>query len=261
MQQRTVLITGANRGLGFETCRQLARAGDRVILTSRDPRKGESALARLAEEGLRATALTCDATEPASWKALADRLAFDRVKIDVLIHNAGVALEGFDADVAQRTLDVNFFAVLGITDVLLPRIALGGDVLIVSSGVGELAALGRGPVEKLEDEFLDRQELIDLMDSFVEDVGLGRHAQVGWPSSAYRVSKAGVNALARVLARELSERRIAVNAVCPGWVRTDMGGASAERSVEEGARSIVAATKLAGKPTGGFFRDGQKIPW
>jgi NAD(P)-dependent dehydrogenase (short-subunit alcohol dehydrogenase family) len=89
----------------------------------------------------------------------------------------------------------------------------------------------------------------------------GRHSRSGWPSSAYRVSKVSLNALVRILARELGPRRIRVNAVCPGWVRTDMGGAGATRSVEKGAASIVWAAALEDGPTGGFFRDGQPIPW
>jgi NAD(P)-dependent dehydrogenase (short-subunit alcohol dehydrogenase family) len=87
-----------------------------------------------------------------------------------------------------------------------------------------------------------------------------RHREAGWPSSAYRVSKAGLNALVRVLSPSLAARRIRVNAVCPGWVRTDMGGAAASRSVERGAASILWATSASG-PTGGFFRDGKPLEW
>ena len=98
--------------------------------------------------------------------------------------------------------------------------------------------------------------------SFVRDVTDGTYRQAGWPQSAYKVSKASLNALTRILAVELAPRRITVNAVCPGWVRTDMGGRSAPRSVAEGAASIVwAATLAANGPTGGFFRDGKPIPW
>lgn len=261
MDERTILITGANRGLGFEVARQLARGGDRVILTARDPDKGKRAVARLSEEGLVARVLECDLEDPATWKSLQRQLVVDRVTVDVIIHNAGISLEGFDADVARKTLEVNLFGVLGLNDVLVPKIALGGHVLMVSSELGGLGAFGTGVRNRLSDPALDRDALVDLMESFVEDVGLGRHARAGWPSSAYAVSKAGLNAATRVLSKELAERHIAVNAVCPGWVRTDMGGPDAERTVEAGARSIVSATRLPGRPTGGFFKDGRRIDW
>jgi carbonyl reductase 1 len=115
--------------------------------------------------------------------------------------------------------------------------------------------------ERLFSPELTRDDLVQLVRTFVADVESGRHTAAGWPSSAYRVSKVGLNALTRVLARELAPRRIRVNAVCPGWVRTDMAGAGATRSVEAGAASIVWAAAREDGPTGGFFRDGRPIPW
>lgn len=100
------------------------------------------------------------------------------------------------------------------------------------------------------------------MERFIAEVESGRYRQSGWPGSAYRVSKAGLNALTRLPAAELAPRRIRVNAVCPGWVRTDMGGSSAPRSLAEGAASIVWAALIDdGGPSGGFFRDGRRISW
>lgn len=103
-----------------------------------------------------------------------------------------------------------------------------------------------------------------MMRQFVEDVGRGDHERRGWPSNAYRVSKVGLNALTRIYAAQLAKThpKLKINSVCPGWVRTRMGGQSASRSVEEGAHGIVwAATLPADGPTGGFFRDGQRISW
>jgi NAD(P)-dependent dehydrogenase (short-subunit alcohol dehydrogenase family) len=104
--------------------------------------------------------------------------------------------------------------------------------------------------------------VLELVESFVDAVARGRYREAGWPGSAYRVSKVALNALTRILSRELAPRKIKVNAVCPGWVRTRMGGASATRDVTSGAKSILwAATLPADGPTGGFFRDGRKIAW
>ena len=259
-QPRTALVTGANRGLGLETCRQLAARGFRVILTSRSD-DGAGAARRLADGGLTVEHRRLEVTDPASIATLDAWLRDERVSIDVLVNNAGIALDGFNPEVARRTVDVNFFGALQVTDGLIARVPDGGNVVMVSSGVGEVAGLAPPLRERFLAPGLTRDELVRLVGAFVRDVESGRHREAGWPSSAYRVSKVGMNALVRVLARELGPRKIRVNAVCPGWVRTDMGGKGASRSVEEGAASIVWAAALEDGPTGGFFRDGQPIPW
>jgi len=143
-----------------------------------------------------------------------------------------------------------------------PAIRDGGRIVMVSSGMGEVSALSPELRKRFMATNLDRATLVGLVQEFVRDVALGRHAERGWPTSAYRVSKVGLNALARVLAAELAPRHIKVNAVCPGWVRTAMGGSGAPRSLEQGAESIAWAALLgADGPTGGFFRDGQRIAW
>jgi len=248
MSTRVAIVTGANRGLGLEVGRQLTQRGLRVIFTSRGAPHGDADHRRL------------DVADPASVRALADALATDRIEIDVLVNNAGITMRGFDAQVARRTLEVNFFGALRVTDALLPRIRDGGTIVMVSSGMGEVSALAPRLRERVLSPSLTKDELVELVRSFVRDVEHGRHEAAGWPSSAYRVSKIALNALTRILARELAPRRIRVNAVCPGWVRTDMGGAGASRSVEVGARSIVWAASEQG-PTGGFFRDGRAIDW
>ncbi len=258
---RTALVTGATRGLGLETCRQLARRGFRVLLTGRSEREGAAAAQAIAGEGPRVEHRQLDVADAASIASLADQLERDGISIDVLVNNAGIALDGFNAEVARRTIAVNFFGAMHVTDALLPRVPEGGNVVMVSSGLGELSSLPPPRREQLADPDLTRDRLVLLMRSFVEDVEQGRHAEAGWPSSAYQVSKAGLGALTRVLSRELASRRIRVNAVCPGWVRTDMGGPSASRSVEQGAASIVWAAVLEAGPTGTFFRDGRPIAW
>jgi NAD(P)-dependent dehydrogenase (short-subunit alcohol dehydrogenase family) len=256
------VVTGANRGLGFETCRQLARRGLRVILTSRDPARGVAAAARLAAEGLTVEARPLDVADPGSIAALADGLAREGARLGALVNNAGASFAGFDAGVAERTLATNYAGAAAVTDALEALIPSGGRIVMVSSGMGELSAVAPSLRARFTAADLDRAGLDALMRTFVEDVRAGRHRQEGWPSNAYAVSKVGLNALVRVLAPRLAPRGVLVNAVCPGWVRTDMGGRAATRSVERGAEGIAwAATLPPDGPTGGFFRDGRAIAW
>ena len=262
---RTALVTGANRGLGLETARQLAAGGTRVIVTSRvaaAARAAAQALAANAPPGsVVALAAPFDVADADGIAAAADRLREEKTKIDVLVNNAGIAMDGFNAEVARRTIEVNFFGPLRVTEALLPLIPDGGTIVMVSSGMGELSGVDAGLRARFTDAALSRDDLAALAREFVADVAAGRHRERGWPSSGYRVSKIALNALVRVWAPELAARRIIINAVCPGWVRTDMGGRGASRSVEKGAASIVWAATRTGEPTGGFFRDGRRIDW
>ena len=258
-ETRTALVTGASRGLGAEVCRRLAEQGLRVLATSRAP-SGEKLVQQLAGAGHDAEYHPLDVTNAASVEKLANELASAATRLDVLVNNAGVALNGFNATVARDTLETNFFGVLRVTDALLPLIPSGGCIVMVSSGMGDLSCVSPALRAQLLDPQLSISALCELMQSFVVDVQQGRHQSAGWPSSAYSVSKVGLNALTRILARDLVPRQIRINAVCPGWVRTDMGGSSAPRSLKEGAASIIWATASTG-PTGGFFRDGVAIDW
>jgi NAD(P)-dependent dehydrogenase (short-subunit alcohol dehydrogenase family) len=244
---RTALVTGGNRGLGLETCKQLASRGYRVILTSRSA-SGARVASSIGVEH-RSLDVTGD------LQPLVDSLA--GTTLDVLVNNAAISLDGFNADVAKRTLDANYFGAERVTLALLPFLSPHANVVMVSSGLGALSGVSSSLRRELLDPALDRARLDALMRGFVEAVARGKHRELGWPSSAYSVSKVGINALARVLAREHPNLR--VNAVCPGWVRTAMGGSSAPRSVEDGAASIVAATDT--DATGEFFRDGRVIEW
>ena len=136
---RTALVTGGNRGLGLETCRQLHRDGYRVILTARDPAGGEAAAKPIGAEFR-----PLDVTDAASIAALAASLTSDGVIVDVLVNNAAVALDGFNAEVARKTIDANVYGPLRVTDALLSLIPDGGTVVMVSSGVGELSGMPQG---------------------------------------------------------------------------------------------------------------------
>ncbi len=221
-------VTGGNRGIGREVGRQLAARGYRVVLGARREDDGRQA-AEAIGPGARAHAL--DVSDAGSVAAFARWLDREHGRLDVLVNNAGVgttagALE-VDAEEMRATFETNTVGPLLVTQALLPllRRSPHARVVNVSSGGGSLADMTGG-------------------------------------DAAYRVSKAGLNALTRILASELAGTTIKVNSVCPGWARTDMGGANAPRSVEEAAASVVwAATLPDDGPTGGFFRDGRPLAW
>ena len=263
---RTALVTGANRGLGLETARQLAGEGYQVIVTSREAGAARAAAEALAKGKAAAGSVTAlpvslDVADPASIAAAAEHLRAAGTAIDVLVNNAGISMNGFNAEVARGTTEVNFLGPLRVTEALLPLMPAGGTIVMVSSGMGELSGVDDGLRARFIDPALTRDGLVALVEEFVADVAAGRHRERGWPSSGYRVSKIALNALVRVWAPALEARQIIINAVCPGWVRTDMGGRGASRSVEKGAASIVWAATRVGEPTGGFFRDGRRIDW
>jgi NAD(P)-dependent dehydrogenase (short-subunit alcohol dehydrogenase family) len=257
--QRSAVVTGGNRGLGLEVCRQLAQQGYQVVLTARDVEQAKRAAESLRGAGaVRAEQL--DVTDPGSIARFASWAGANLAPIHALVNNAGISMKGFDADVVYGTLAVNFFGALYVTQALAPLVADGGNIVMVSSGMGELTAYSPSIKARFLDESLTIDALVALVGEFERDVKAGEHAARGWPSSAYRVSKAGLNALTRILARQSS--RVHVNSVCPGWVKTDMGGPGASRDVEQGARGIVwAATLGADGPSGGFFRDAKPISW
>lgn len=232
------IVTGANRGLGLETARQLGARGYHVIITSRDPQHGADALSALTTGGASAELRRVDVTRSEDARALAKVAAETLGAIDVLVNNAGIMNESAhnppesSSDpllVAPVTImeafNINTLGALRLTQSLAPHLRRGARIVNVSSGMGGLNEMGAGYL-------------------------------------GYRASKAALNALTRVMAHALEDRGVRVNAVCPGWVRTDMGGANATRSLEQGAAGIVwAATLPEDGPTGGFFRDGKPIAW
>jgi NAD(P)-dependent dehydrogenase (short-subunit alcohol dehydrogenase family) len=254
---RVAVVTGGNRGLGLETCRQLASRGFRVVLTARGEQAAQEAAAQIGVDSLQ-----LDVTDQESRARAASELRERYGRIDVLVNNAGIAMKGFDADVARSTIDVNLLGAMAVTDALRPLFSDDASIVMVSSGLGKLSCMPADRKRQFEDPYLSRDRLVELSREFVQDVEDGTYEARGWPGSAYRVSKVGLNAFTRMLAHELQHTGILVNAVCPGWVRTDMGGPSADRDVEEGARSIVwAATLGPGSPSGGFFLDGVAVTW
>lgn len=226
------LVTGANRGIGLEVARQLAGRGFEVFLASRDPARGREAAARIAGPGRPVISLPLDVADPGSVQAAAEAVRGGPGRLDALVNNAGIhydtwqRAESADLAVVSEALEVNLLGAWRTTQALLPllRRSRHGRIVNVSSGAGSITQMGAGP-------------------------------------PAYQVSKAALNALTRTLAAELRPAGILVNAVCPGWVATDMGGPGG-RPVADGASGIVWAATLPGDgPTGGFFRDRRPVPW
>ena len=234
------------------------RAGLQVLLTARDAEAGRTAAASLGlGERVRSTQL--DVAEPSSVERLASELAGGPA-IDALVNNAGASFSGFDGEVARRTLNVNYWGPMRVTEALAPLLAPGANLVMVSSGMGELAHLSTALRARLQAPTLDRAGLDAIANEFVESVAQERHTALGFPSNAYGMSKALLNTFTRLLARTLHGQR--VNAVCPGWVKTRMGGDQAPRTVERGAAGIVWAATLGNDgPNGGFFRDSKPIAW
>jgi len=142
-------------------------------------------------------------------------------------------------DVADSSSIASFAESMRVTEALLPIMPDGGAIVMVSSGAGELSILSRNLRKRFSDPSLTQQSLLELVERFVEAVRCGRHSQEGWPTSAYGVFKAVLNALVGITAPQLAERAIRINAVCPGWVRTDMGSPGAPRTLRQGAASIL----------------------
>ncbi|XP_020769537.2 carbonyl reductase [NADPH] 3 isoform X1 [Odocoileus virginianus] len=247
---RVALVTGANKGIGFAIARDLCREfpGD-VVLTARDEARGRAAVQQLQAEGLSPRFHQLDIDDLQSIRALRDFLRKEYGGLNVLVNNAGIAFKTDDPtpfDIqAEVTLKTNFFATRNVCNELLPIVKPHGRVVNVSSSQGSQAL--ENCSEDLQEKFrcktLTEEDLVDLMKKFVEDTKNEVHEREGWPSSAYGVSKLGVTVLSRILARRLEEKRkadrILLNACCPGWVKTDLGGAHASRTVEEGAETPV----------------------
>jgi NAD(P)-dependent dehydrogenase (short-subunit alcohol dehydrogenase family) len=232
-KQRIVLITGANRGIGRETARQLAERGFYVVIGARDEGNGRQAVEEIQAAGGKAASLLLDVSRSDSMGDAVGQFAAIADRLDVLINNAGIypdegsSVLTLPRDQFVQTFQTNTFGPLEVTQTFLPHLrqSSAARVINVSSGYGQLDGLS---------------------------------ANV--PS--YCLSKLALNGLTIMLAEALREDRIAVNSMCPGWVRTDMGGPGADRSVEEGADTAVwLADEASHELTGKFFRDRQEIPW
>jgi len=231
--RKIALVTGANRGIGLEIARQLSVLGLTVLLTSRDKRKGQSAAEEIRGNAGPVVYHQLDVTDPDSIERTRAFVASEFGRLDVLVNNAGIypdegmSVLDIDADTLRRAFEVNTIGAWAMCRAFVPMMMEHdyGRVVNVSSGAGSITGMG------------------------------------GY-TGAYKMSKAALNALTRIIAQEVRRYDIKVNAMCPGWVATDMGGPGAPRSVAEGADTAVwLATLPVNGPTNGFFRDQQPINW
>jgi NAD(P)-dependent dehydrogenase (short-subunit alcohol dehydrogenase family) len=225
-----VLVSGGNRGIGFEACRALAQAGATVLLGARKLSDGESAARELSKSGA-VSAVPLDVADAKSVSSLKARVEKEFGALDVLINNAGVYIDGgknvleVSEDVVEKTLSANLLGAWRLCRAFAPGMTAmrRGRIVNVSSGMGALSSMGAD-------------------------------------APSYRVSKAALNALTLVLAAELQPAGVSVVSFCPGWVATDMGGANAPRTPESAGKALAIAA-LDDDRTAVFIRDGQVIPW
>jgi NAD(P)-dependent dehydrogenase (short-subunit alcohol dehydrogenase family) len=236
-KNKIAVVTGANRGLGLGTAKDLAERGFVVFMVGRDSAAITAAAAEVGKLG-QTRAVVGDVTQVTDAQKLAALIQKEFGHLDILINNAGVFLEGsrkpeassvFETspDTVLQTFEINTLGPLKMIQALAPllRKSAAGRIVNVSSGMGQLS---------------------DMSGSY----------------TGYRLSKSALNALTRIAAAEFAGTSVKVNSVCPGWVKTDMGGAGADRPIPQGVASIVWAALIDNKgPTGGFFRDGEKLDW
>lgn len=243
--EKIAFITGANRGIGFETARQLGEKGIKVIVGARDKAKGEEAVQKLKDQGVEAIAFPFDIDQISNHKKIYEYLDKNFGKLDILINNAGVLLDRKDGgegkagsttqETLRKTFDSNFFNLVALTQTLLPLIrkSPAGRIVNLSSILGSLTL----------------------------------HSDPGSPiygskTFAYDASKSALNAFTIHLSNELKDTKIKVNSAHPGWVKTEMGGEGALLELEEGAKTSVSLALLSEDgPTGGFFHMNDPLPW
>ncbi|XP_034464614.1 carbonyl reductase [NADPH] 1 [Hippoglossus hippoglossus] len=275
MSTKVAVVTGSNKGIGLAIVRALCKQYQGVVyLMSRDEARGQEAVAALGSEGLKPMFHQLDINDLSS---ITTAVAYFKDKyggVDVLVNNAGIAFKGADPapfDVqAEVTLRTNFFATRDMLTHFLPIVKAGGRVVNVSSFVGYRALTQCSPAlqKRFRSEDITEDELVGLMQQFVDATKKNEHKQGGWPETAYGVSKTGLTTLTMILARRLSKERqsdkILLNACCPGWVRTDMAGDKAPKSPDEGAITPVYLALLppgATDPHGKFVSDKEVQAW
>lgn len=233
MDKKIAAVTGGNRGIGFQICRDLAKKGFKAVLTARDPEKGNRSARNLQDEGLDVEFYLLDVISTESIDKFSEKVLAEFGQLHVLVNNAAILPDEISPALSvgleevRETIETNVYGVLRLSQKLIPPMIENnyGRIINLSSGMGQLSDMGSGYL-------------------------------------AYRVSKTALNAVTRVLAQETSGYDIQINAVDPGWVKTDMGGSNAPSTPEEGADTVVwLSTRPAGKPSGMFYKNRKIIDW
>jgi NAD(P)-dependent dehydrogenase (short-subunit alcohol dehydrogenase family) len=239
---KLALVTGGNKGIGFETARQLAKADVQVIIGARDAQRGAAAAAKLKSEGLNVEAITLDVNDAASIAAAVKQIGAKHGKLDILINNAGIGVQDGTTKVSEqkmetwrKTFDTNVFGLIAVTQAFLPLLekSPAGRIVNLSSILGSITlhADPKSPIYNFK-------------------------------VAAYNVSKSAVNAYTVQLAYELRDSKIKVNAVHPGHVKTDMGGPAAPMELVDGAKSSVEMALIGSDgPNGSYTHMGRTLPW
>lgn len=239
--KKVALVTGANRGIGFEIARQLAQLQITVLMGARDQEHGAAACEKITSAGLDAHFIAVDVVRATSIEAAIGKIRDEFKHLDILVNNAGIQIDTqsgileLDPVIFQNTLETNVF----------------GPLLLAQAAVPIMKSNGYGRIVNMASTLGSLAEIASPDSPYNEIL-----------SPAYRLSKTLLNGITVLLAKELRGSNILVNSVCPGWVRTEMGGGDAPLTPEEGADTPVwLATLPDDGPTGGFFRERQPIPW
>lgn len=265
------VVTGGNKGIGFECCRLLASAGPQydVILAARSKKRGEAAIEALRKSGVdNVRFLTeLDIADSKSVESFAAALEEDTGQLDVLLNNAGFAFKGdtFDSESAKTTLSINYFGTMKVTDRLLGLLKQSQDARIVNvcSQAGRLGQVSRELQARFTASDATRESLTTLAEEFLAGVAAGDYKKKGWPKSMYGVSKLLEIAFTKVLARDIGESKtMEVNACCPGWCSTDMSSHRGPRTAAKGAETPVwLCTRDRTGTSGDFYYDLAPIKW
>lgn len=266
---RTVIITGANKGIGYATVEKLLQESNPydIILTARNPKLGEEAFETLSNKypssSSKLTFQQLNLSDPKSIESFIDWLKRERNgKFDTLLNNAGY---GFDKDGIEDRLDtinINFVQTVDLTEKLLPYLADDGKIIMVSSTLGILSGQGSKMQKVLSDLNLSKEETVRLTNQLIEKTKDLSHTELGWSESTYDATKALLNAYTRWVLVKLLKQDQQCYVLCPGWCRTDMGGANAALPVEAGAETPVYLINLAHKfdeKINGKFFENSKV--
>ncbi|KAK4570427.1 hypothetical protein LTR86_002507 [Recurvomyces mirabilis] len=286
---RVAAVTGANKGIGLAIVRNLAlqypksslhSGGFLIYLTARSAERGAEAVNTLnndpqlkqakvlAQDG-GDTTITFKELDISKTKSIQDFSRFLKQEhpdgLDIVINNAGIALQGFSSDLVKETVETNYYGTLEATQDLLPMLKSGGRLVNVSSMAGSLKKYS----DEVRDAFLqasktDVPAVTAIMERFKSAVAEGEEKEAGFPSAGYAVSKAGETAFTKVIAMEESKRgrNVLINACCPGYVKTDMTRGGGAKTPDEGARTpVMLALDDIGGRTGGFWQSEKEVEW